>query len=70
MDGIKYIWNGTMWYEDEKYLELPVKMTLKLESLFHLPEKIIQAPAKVGMAAAKIARTPSKRKKATAVKAN
>lgn len=67
MDGIKYIWNGKMWYEDEKYLELPVKITNKLDNLVNSSDKVINAPIQESMAAAKAAlRAPTRRKKAAA----
>jgi len=67
MDGIKYIWNGKMWYEDEKYLELPVKITNRLDNLVNAEDKVINAPIQQSMAAAKAAlRTQSRRKKTAA----
>ncbi len=35
LDGTKYVWNGKMWYEDEKYIELPVTITNKLNAVMH-----------------------------------
>jgi hypothetical protein len=35
LDGKKYVWNGKMWYEDEKYMELPVTITNKLRALMN-----------------------------------
>lgn len=35
MDGIKYVWNGKMWYEDDKYMELPMRITNRLNILMN-----------------------------------
>jgi len=35
LDGTRYVWNGKMWYENEKYIELPVTITNRLNALMH-----------------------------------
>jgi hypothetical protein len=62
MDGIKYIWNGSMWYENAKFLELPTKITNRLEALVAASDQPLHAPIKESLAAAKASRTPSRRK--------
>jgi len=63
MDGITYIWNGSMWYENAKFLELPTKITNRLEALVAASDQPLHAPIKESLAAAKAAaRTPSRRR--------
>lgn len=41
LDGISYVWNGKMWYEDGKFLELPENITHKLNAIMKKEESRI-----------------------------
>ncbi|MDQ7822232.1 MAG: hypothetical protein RDV48_05500 [Candidatus Eremiobacteraeota bacterium] len=56
MDGINYIWNGKMWYEADRFIELPMMITNKLDTFLKKEEPVNKVP------------TPKKKTKVTGQK--